>query len=143
MPVGVPVRTLAAPAEVVALELDEYEALRLADHEGLYQEQAAGHMGVSRQTFGRTLESARRKVARALVLGLALSIEVPRAETVLTPEIRAFVCNACAYVWELSYGAGRPECCPACSGTSFHRHGCAGAQADETVPNPSPTITGE
>lgn len=141
-PVGVPARTLAAPAESVALDLDEYEAIRLADHEGLYQEQAAGRMGVSRQTFGRMVESARRKVARALVLGLQLTIEVPREETVLTPEIRAFVCNACAHVWELSYGAGRPECCPACSGASFQRHGCARSQERETKNTTSSKIIG-
>jgi predicted DNA-binding protein (UPF0251 family) len=63
----------------VTLSLEEYEAIRLADFEGLYQEEAAGRMGVSRQTLGRTLESARRKIARALVEGLALRIEDPAA----------------------------------------------------------------
>ncbi len=61
--------------EEVRLSLEEYEAIRLADHEGLYQEDAAARMGVSRQTFGRTIEKARTKVARALVLGLALRID--------------------------------------------------------------------
>jgi predicted DNA-binding protein (UPF0251 family) len=61
--------------EQVALTVDELEALRLADLEGLYQEQAAEEMGVSRQTFGRILEAAHKKVADALVGGKALSIE--------------------------------------------------------------------
>ena len=55
--------------------MDELEALRLADLESLYQEQAAGRMKVSRQTFGRIVESARRKVAEALVEGKALRID--------------------------------------------------------------------
>ena len=50
----------------VLLTLDEYEAIRLADLEGLYQEQAATRMNVSRQTFGRIVEAARRKVADVL-----------------------------------------------------------------------------
>jgi len=43
------------------------EAIRLADLEGLYQETAARRMGVSRQTFGRIVESARHKVADAII----------------------------------------------------------------------------
>lgn len=59
----------------VLLTLDEYESLRLADLEGLYQEQAASRMNVSRQTFGRIVEAARRKVADVLVNGKTLRIE--------------------------------------------------------------------
>ena len=70
-PRGVPLRTL----EQVGLTVDELEAIRLADLEGLYQEAAAEQMNVSRQTFGRILEAAHRKVADALVNGKALSIE--------------------------------------------------------------------
>lgn len=62
------------PQEVV-LTLDELEALRLADFEGLYQEEAARRMGISRPTFGRILENAHRKVAEALILGKSLRIE--------------------------------------------------------------------
>ena len=59
----------------VLLTLDEYEAIRLADLEGLYQEQAASRMNVSRQTFGRIIETARSKVANVLVNGKVLRIE--------------------------------------------------------------------
>ncbi|RKX32060.1 MAG: hypothetical protein DRP22_02795 [Verrucomicrobia bacterium] len=70
-PAGVPLSVL----EEVVLTLDEFEALRLADFEGMYQEQAATQMNVSRPTFGRILDTARRKVAEALVSGRALRIE--------------------------------------------------------------------
>jgi len=70
-PAGIPLREL----EEVALTLDELEAIRLADLQGLYQEQAAQEMGVSRATFGRIVESARRKVAHALTSGKALRLE--------------------------------------------------------------------
>jgi predicted DNA-binding protein (UPF0251 family) len=61
--------------EEVTLTLDEFEALRLADHEGLYQEAAAQQMGISRPTFSRLIAEARRKVARFMVRGTALRIE--------------------------------------------------------------------
>jgi predicted DNA-binding protein (UPF0251 family)/predicted Fe-Mo cluster-binding NifX family protein len=70
-PAGIPARDLAE----LRLGLDEAEAIRLADLEGLYQEAAARSMGVSRQTFGRIVESARRKVADAILNGKALRIE--------------------------------------------------------------------
>jgi predicted DNA-binding protein (UPF0251 family) len=61
-------------AEVV-MTLDELEAVRLADLDGLYQVDAARRMGVSRATFGRIVAAARAKVAEALVHGRALRIE--------------------------------------------------------------------
>ena len=70
-PIGIPVREL----EEVVMALDEFEAMRLADLEGLYQEQAAERMNVSRPTFSRIIESAHRKTADALVHGKALRIE--------------------------------------------------------------------
>ncbi len=70
-PAGVPACTL----EQVILTLDEVEALRLADLNGLYQEQAAEQMRISRPTFARIIEQARRKVAEALIHGKALRLE--------------------------------------------------------------------
>ena len=70
-PAGIPMDQL----ETVELTLDGYEAIRLADHEGLYQEEAAQKMGISRPTFSRLLASARGLVAQALVHGKALVIE--------------------------------------------------------------------
>jgi predicted DNA-binding protein (UPF0251 family) len=61
----------AAPAN---LTLDGLEALRLADVEGLYQEEAARRMGISRPTFARVLAGARGVVADALVNGKAVDI---------------------------------------------------------------------
>ena len=70
-PRGIPLIRL----EEVVLEADEVEALRLADHQGLYHEDAAQEMGISRATFGRILSDARRKVAEAIIQGKALRIE--------------------------------------------------------------------
>ena len=70
-PAGIPIRML----EEVVLGLDELEALRLADLNGLYQEKAAEQMKISRPTFSRIVEQARRKVADALIHGKALRLE--------------------------------------------------------------------
>lgn len=69
-PAGVPVRDL----EEVALSLDEAEAIRLADVEGLTQEEAAEEMKVSQPTFSRTLDKARKKIGDALINGKAIKI---------------------------------------------------------------------
>ncbi|MEW6335133.1 MAG: DUF134 domain-containing protein [Thermodesulfobacteriota bacterium] len=82
-----------SPIEVVFLTLDEYEAIRLADLDGLYQAQAASRMNVSRQTFGRIIGAARRKVADVLVHGKILKIEggpvsIDTGEPALCPRCR-------------------------------------------------------
>jgi uncharacterized protein len=70
-PRGIP----ASELEEVVLNLDEYEAIRLADYEQLYQEEAATRMNISRQTFGRIIETSHHKIADVLVHGKALKIE--------------------------------------------------------------------
>jgi len=113
-PRGVPLSML----EEVVLTVDEFEALRLADLESLYQEQAAERMKVSRPTFGRIIESARKKVADALVKGKALKIEGGEFEIVA---MRKFRCDDCQHSWQLPYGTGRPENCPSCESESICR----------------------
>ncbi|MBU0712428.1 DUF134 domain-containing protein [bacterium] len=70
-PMGVPARFL----ECVYLALGEYEAIRLADYDGLDHREAAEIMGVSRPTFTRLIEKARKKVAEAIVGVKELLIE--------------------------------------------------------------------
>ena len=53
--------------ETIELWLDEYEAIRLANHEGLAMIQAAKTMKISAPTFCRILQSAHKKIADALI----------------------------------------------------------------------------
>ena len=69
-PAGVPLREL----EIVDLSYAEVEALRLADLEGLTQEEAASRMGISRRSFWDDLTTARKKTAYALTKGCAIQI---------------------------------------------------------------------
>jgi predicted DNA-binding protein (UPF0251 family) len=61
--------------EEVELTLDEIEAMRLVDLRDNYQESAAQAMAISRQTLGRILKSAHRKIAEALVEGKAMKVK--------------------------------------------------------------------
>jgi len=84
-PAGIRLRDL----EDVQLSLEEVEALRLKELEGLEQEQAAKKMNVSRPTFQRILSSAKYKTADALLNGKAIRIEGGNFEMAL----RYFRCN--------------------------------------------------
>jgi predicted DNA-binding protein (UPF0251 family) len=88
-PAGVPTRDL----EQLQLGVDELEAIRLVDLEGLSHEQAAEVMGVSRQTVGRVLERGRGRVAEALVGGKAILIGGGQYR-VEPRRLRCFVCQA-------------------------------------------------
>jgi len=70
-----PEDTLKFELEKVILSLDELESIKLMDLEGMYQIEAAKHMGVARTTFGRIIKSAHKKIADALIEGKALKIE--------------------------------------------------------------------
>lgn len=116
-PAGIPATVL----EQITLGLDEMEAIRLADLLGLYQENAAKQMNVSRQTFGRIIEAAHKKVAEALTQGKVLCIT---GGTVEMARKRVFRCRACKARWELPCGTGRPRQCPKCKRDDFFRVPC-------------------
>lgn len=59
----------------VALSIDQYEAIRLADYSCMEQSQACKLMGISRQTFGRILKQARKKLADGLINGKIIRFE--------------------------------------------------------------------
>ena len=70
-PAGIPMRDL----EEVVLTADEVEAIRLKDRDNMEQEEAAKKMNISQPTFFRLLDSARKKIADALINGKAIKIE--------------------------------------------------------------------
>jgi len=57
---------------------DEMEALRLSDYEGLYQQECADKMGISRTTFSRLITTARNKIADALLHNKALRVNMKK-----------------------------------------------------------------
>ena len=77
-PNGIPSHRLSQ----LQLAEDEFEALRLADLQGMQQQEAAKVMGVSRQTFANLVKGARRKVAYCLVEGAALALHAEESVSV-------------------------------------------------------------
>ena len=139
---GVPRHTLFKPAGVPARELehltlavDELEAIRLVDLEGLSHEQAAVAMGVSRQTIGRVLEHGRAQVAEALVTGKGILIGGGQYRV----EARVLCCSSCGASWteptDDAPAATCPDCGAATVSTCWHegRHG-DGQRAGEREP---------
>jgi predicted DNA-binding protein (UPF0251 family) len=116
-PRGVPMINL----EQVQLTVDELESLRLADFLGMSHENAGKQMGVSRATFGRIVEQARRAVADALIHGKAINVEGGNYERVDSTVDRVFLCEECNFRWEEPRGTGRPKKCPSCGGQAFQR----------------------
>lgn len=70
-----PAGIIRSALQRLPLALDEYEAIRLADYLGMDHAEAALEMGISRSTFSRLIEGARRKTARFLIEGKELCIE--------------------------------------------------------------------
>jgi len=106
-PRGVPINRL----EEVNMTIDELEALRLADLEGLYQEEAANRMNVSRQTFGNIIDSAHKKIADSIINSKAIRIE---GGFYNMTEMSRFTCSDCHHEWEIPPGTSRSERCPEC-----------------------------
>jgi predicted DNA-binding protein (UPF0251 family) len=104
--------------EEVNLTVEEVEAIRLKDLEVLEQEECAQKMSISRPTFHRVLESARRKLADALLNGKAIRIEGGNFELAL----RRFRCGNDGYEWDVPFDEmviGSPSACPACHSTEI------------------------
>ena len=114
-PRGIPMRDLSE----VRLTVDEREAIRLADFLGMSHEEAGRHMNVSRATFGRIVQQARKVVADALINGKAINVEGGNYKMV--DEVRTFMCRNCGHRWVESWGTGRPENCPNCNDENFFR----------------------
>ncbi len=111
-PNGIPAKLL----KKIVLTVDEFEAVRLADLNGLYHEEAAEKMNISRQTFGNIISSARYKIADCLVNAKALKIEGGEIEMK-----RDFFCSGCKNTWCEPFGTGSPEKCPKCGDKNFRR----------------------
>ncbi len=114
-PRGIPVTRL----EEVILTMDEFESVRLADLEGMYQDDAAKKMNISRQTFGNIINSAHKKIAEALVKGKAIKIE---GGIYQIEGVNKFKCCECEHRWEFAYEPGKSPECPNCQSSNIHRN---------------------
>jgi predicted DNA-binding protein (UPF0251 family) len=108
-PAGVPLSHL----QEVRLFIEEAEAVRLKDIEGLEQDECARRMNISRPTFHRVLGAARSKLADALLNGKAIRIEGGSYEMTK----RRFRCGN-GHEWEVPFEVmidTPPYVCPTCN----------------------------
>ena len=98
----------------LSLSLDEYEAIRLADYDGLDHSQAAEEMEISRSTFSRLIDKARRKMAEFLTEGRQLFIEGGDIH------FRGNVirCNDCGHMFNTGFDQELASC-PACGSNNL------------------------
>lgn len=98
----------------ITLLYEEFEAFRLADYEGLTQQEAAQHMDISTPTFSRIYDVARQKFAKAMVEGLALNIQ---GGNIIFDELW-YKCNQCHTTFS-PVEKKEPENCPVCRSLDF------------------------
>ncbi len=106
-PVGISMSTL----ENISITIDEIEAIRLADYNGLYHEKAAQKMGISRQTFSRILASAHKKISDGIINGKSIQIIGGNYNINNT---QSYNCTKCKHHWEKEFRKGRIINCPNC-----------------------------
>ena len=105
MPIGLP--NASAP---VLLNFEEYEGIRLCDSELITQAEAAKLMGVSRPTFTRIYESARRKIALAFIEGKPIVFEGGKVYF----DSEWFICHACSCWFNHPLGEEKVQACALC-----------------------------
>lgn len=98
----------------VQLSLDEFEAIRLADYLGLSQEEAAGEMEISRPTFTRLIEKARKKLSEFIVEGRMLSIDGGNIHF----RNNIIKCNSCGHMFRTKFNDVITKC-PVCDSESI------------------------
>ena len=104
-----PIGVRGVSLEQVLLSLDEYEAFRLADHIGLSHEEAAGEMEISRPTFTRLIEKARKKIASFIIEGKILNIDGGNIHF----RTNLIKCQSCGHMFKTKFSDIVTEC-PAC-----------------------------
>lgn len=109
-----PFGTNRGSKEIIELNYEEYEAIKLADYDRLTHLEASKLMAVSRATFARIYDSARKKIAKALV-------EVATIKSVFGNAVLGknwFLCLDCASRFTIPTPAFK-HICPLCSSKSI------------------------
>jgi len=95
--------------EQIVLTLDEFEAFRLADQLGLSHASAADEMEISRSTFSRLIEKARKKIADFIILGKTLTIGGGTVHF----RVNIIQCKDCGHMFKINFEQNITEC-PTC-----------------------------
>lgn len=104
-----PVGSRAQTLETVDLSLDEFEALRLADQIAMSHAEAADEMEISRSTFTRLIEEARKKLVDFITQGKLLSINGGNVHF----RNNIIRCQDCGHMFKINFNQTITEC-PVC-----------------------------
>ncbi len=105
-------------SEVITLQFEEYEALKMCDYDLLNHCEAAEIMNISRPTFTRIYAIARQKMAKALVEGSQISIEGGK----IYFDSDWYQCSSCPSVFDNPDKEVEPNICPICGCKKIHRY---------------------
>ena len=109
-----PVGSRGQTLEVIDLSVDEFEALRLADKMAMSHAEAAEEMEISRSTFTRLIEQARKKLADFIIHGKLLSINGGNIHF----RNNIIKCQDCGHMFKTSFNDTITEC-PVCNSESL------------------------
>ena len=110
----------------IKIKLDEFEAVRLRDYKNINQQKSAEIMNVSQPTFHRILNTAREKIAKALIEGKIIKIE--GGDYVI--DKNRYKCKKCGFEW---HSPGKEyNKCPDCESEDISM-----VSIDEEIPNPT------
>lgn len=98
----------------IFLSLDEFEAFRLADQQALSHAEAADEMEISRSTFTRLIEQARKKIADFIIQGKLLTIEGGNIHF----RKNIIRCQSCNHMFNTSFNQ-EIKVCPLCHSTNL------------------------
>ena len=101
-----PIGVAGISLKQILLTLDEFEATRLADYKGLNHEEAAEEMNISRSTFSRLIEQARKKIADFLVHGKLLTIDGGSVHF----RYNIIRCIDCGHMYKTNIGSSLTNC---------------------------------
>lgn len=103
--------------KAVVLNYEEYESIKLCDYDLHGQLEASVFMGISRPTFARIYESARRKVAEAFVMGKPIIFEGGKVYF----DSEWYSCNNCGCMFNHPEKDKKIKCCALCGSQDFER----------------------
>ena len=105
-------------SDIITLQFEEYEALKMCDYDQLNHCEAAAMMNISRPTFTRIYAIARQKMAKALVEGLQISIEGGK----IYFDSDWYQCSVCPSVFDNPNKELEPDICPVCGCKNIRRY---------------------
>jgi predicted DNA-binding protein (UPF0251 family) len=117
-----PIGVREQDSKQIALTLDEFEAFRLADQLGYSHALAADEMEISRSTFSRLVEKARKKIADFIILGGVLTISGGSVHF----RLNILQCRDCGHLFRVQLDHDISECPECHSGKILNMAGSFG-----------------